>query len=248
MRNSRKVAAASPGYFATWYTNNSPLANSLTGYWKLNEVSGDALPSVGASTLTDTNTVTSNPGKVYSLARQFTIANSELLTAADTAAVSTGDITFWAAAWFYLDAKPALAQQAILTKGYGTGAQAEYLLYYGTTPDSCMWGVSDDGVTLNTALTFGGAVSLSTWAFVLVYHNATTNTFGGSVNNSNLSATAWTTGVRDGTGDFRIGGDDTPVTPTNYFGGRIGPVMFGKSYMPTQQDVAFLYNNGLGRP
>ena len=58
--------------------------------------------SVGANTLTDTNTVGATTGKV-SGARDFELSNSEYFTIADNAALSVGDVAFTVAAWVNLE-------------------------------------------------------------------------------------------------------------------------------------------------
>ena len=66
--------------FSFWKTSasGSSLLTGLSDYWKLNEVSGTRADSTAnAQTLTDNNTVTSNPGHVSTPAAQFTAANSE---------------------------------------------------------------------------------------------------------------------------------------------------------------------------
>lgn len=57
------------------------LLNNLIAYWPGNEFNGNALDlHINALHLTDVNTVTSNPGLVYPLARQYTAANNEYHT------------------------------------------------------------------------------------------------------------------------------------------------------------------------
>jgi hypothetical protein len=87
---------------------------SLVAYWRLDEASGNATDTKGSSTLTDNNTVTSAAGKI-STSRQFTAANSEFLSIADNAALSTGNIDFWIGGWIYNDSLS--GQRMIASKG-----------------------------------------------------------------------------------------------------------------------------------
>ncbi len=77
----------------------------LVSYWKLDEVSGSRADSYGSNTLTDNNTVTSNPGQggnLGTVAAQFTAANSEYLSAIDNAGLSPTAAAS-VQAWVYLD-------------------------------------------------------------------------------------------------------------------------------------------------
>src|SRR3990167_8622771 len=65
---------------------NGTLETNLSEHWNLDETSGSRIGSFANKSLTDNNTVTSNPGKI-SNAGQFTRVNSEYLSIA----VDTGD-------------------------------------------------------------------------------------------------------------------------------------------------------------
>src|SRR4051812_43478016 len=85
----------------------SPLLTNLASYWKLEEASGTRADEIGSQTLTDNNTVTQAVGKLGNAA-QFTAANSESLSHADSATLSLGaDQDFTLGAWVYLDSKGA---------------------------------------------------------------------------------------------------------------------------------------------
>src|SRR3990167_5194084 len=68
----------------------------------------------------------SDVGAMAGGAGQFTAVNSEYLSIADNASVSTGDIDFFWAGWVYLDTKASI--QGIASK-YATNQQEWYLRY-----------------------------------------------------------------------------------------------------------------------
>src|SRR3990167_7878478 len=112
------------------------LRNSLIGYWKLDEASGNRADSFSSNTLVDFNTVTGNPGPSgkISLASQFTRANSEALTLADNTGMSMGaGLRMSACAWAYMDSEPA-AGMCVLSKWQGGGAR-EWGLYRNNAND-----------------------------------------------------------------------------------------------------------------
>jgi hypothetical protein len=110
------------------------LSSGLVGYWKLNESSGTRADSSGdAYTLSDWNTVTSNPGK-FGNAGQFTRANSESLYVADNANLSmTGDYTV--SGWFYQDTTTS-GDRALFGKGDVFGSKREFYVLR-TSPGTC---------------------------------------------------------------------------------------------------------------
>ncbi|HCR92557.1 MAG TPA: hypothetical protein DIU47_01195, partial [Candidatus Pacebacteria bacterium] len=231
------TTCASPSNFTT--DTNRTLNTNLISYWKLDETSGSRTDSVGSNTLTDNNTVTSNPGKVGN-AGQFIAANTEYLSITDNAALSTGDIDFTFSAWVYMDSLSTDTQ--VLGKWSASAGQYEYLLERGSA-NKFRFYVSSDGSTYTSvqAATFG-AMSANTWYFVVAYHDSVNNTIGISVNNGAFDTVAHTTGVRDGTAQFDIGALAAGSFP---FNGRIDEVGFWKKVLSTQE-ITDLYNSGNG--
>lgn len=225
-----------------WYLSGTAFANSLVGYWKLDEASGNAIDYVGSSTLTDNNTVTSNTGIIYALAREFVIANSESLSVADNATLSTGDIDFWAGVW----ARPAsvtAVTSTIIGKWTTGGNQREW--HVNQQNAGVNFQVSPDGTSTGvTTVSAAGVLAVDTWVFLMAYHDSTNNLLGLSVNGAAFSTAAHTTGAIDGTSTFRIGAHSAG---TSFFGGRIQAAYFGKSYIPSDSDASYLYNGGAGR-
>jgi hypothetical protein len=194
---------------------------------------------VGGNTLTDNNTVTQNPGKINNAA-QFTADNSEYLSHIDNAALSTGDIDYSIAAWVYLDSKP-VADMHLVDKS-SIGGNFEYRLAYIKAADRFRFYVSGDG-TASTSITANslGVPSLSTWYFIMAWHNSVANTINIQINNGIVDSASYASGSFDGTSQFRIGRGLT----SNYLDGRIDEVGFWKRVL-TAAEITALYNSGNG--
>jgi hypothetical protein len=217
------------------------LAVSLVAYWKLGETSGNRADSVGANTLTDTNTVTYDTGIIGNAAK-FTAANSEHLTIADNAAVSTGDVDFTIACWLKLADPDTGANEYMFGKGSSSGAENtfEYWLRYVESSSKMQFSVGNNVTVL--ANTFG-VVTLGTWIFVVCWHDATANTLNIQINNGAADSAADTGIQAENTNALSFGrpGEYDGV----YYGGLIDEVGFWKRVL-TGEEKTYLYNLGVG--
>jgi hypothetical protein len=239
------VLGQGSGGAVPWYQSGSALANSLVALWKLDEASGTRADSKGSNTLTDNNTVLSAAGLVYPLAADLVAANNEYLSIADNAAISTGNIDFWLAAWVRLASKPALAPIAFKWSQAGGTAREYGLSYIGGGTDrfalSVSNGTSQDTLSANTF----GSPSINTWYFLFARHVASESKTYLSVNGGAEDSQSLGFDIADSATGLAIGSYSNGLS--SWFDGRIGPVALGKNYAPTAQDIAFLYNGGSGR-
>jgi len=230
-------------------TDGSALTTNLISWWNLDELSGTRYDSHSTNHLTDNNTVTQAVGIAQSVARdtnfaaQFTAANSEYLSIADNATFSTGDIDFWIAGWVYLDA--VAANQGLVTKDAGANNR-EYGAYYNIA-DGIRFYVFHDGTTIKET-PGAGILTAGTWNFFIGWHDSVNNTVNIKVNNGTTQSSAHTTGVFDGTAALELGRFAT----SNYLGGRLDSVAFGKSPSGGIASVisainTSLFNNGRGK-
>lgn len=221
--------------------HRSSLYSSLVSFWRLEEASGTRNDSYGTNNLSDNNTVTQTTGKINNCAL-FTAANSEYLSIADNTSLSLGDVDFTATAWVYLSSKT--NPMTILGKTGSTAATIEYAVSYSKASDRFVFTVrntADNANTTATANTFGSPFT-STWYFIVVYHNSSTNFIGISVNNGAFDTAATSGGVKDGTNAFVIGANATPAT---YFDGRVDSVGFWKGKVLSSAEITNLYNNSI---
>lgn len=210
--------------------------------WNLDEASGQRNDSVGSNHLTDNNTVTQAAGKVGNAA-QFTAANSEYLSIADTAALSTGDIDFTFTAWVYLDSK---ATSILVSKSEGAIGKEEYNILYAGTPDRFQFQIADAStVAVGTVSADNlGSPSTATWYFIVAWHDATANTVNIRVNNGTADSAA-TTGVpTDTAARFTLGAYAWNLSA--YVNGRQDAVGLWKRKL-TDAEQSYLYNSGNGR-
>lgn len=228
----------------------------LVEHWRLDEVSGAALPAYGANTLTDNATVTSNPGKISPLARQFTAANSEYFSIVDNAGLSIGDIDFWWSVWVWFDSKPGAGPVwGIVDKGDNNSPfETEYSLRYNNNGSVDRFDFSILHSTVQktvTANTFGGP-STSAWYFVMAYHDSINDLLGISVNGGafDTAATA-ATAPGDTALPVTVGARNGGVA-TTFWDGRIQALSFGKNppggIAGLRSEIRDrLYNGGDGR-
>lgn len=211
------------------------LKSSLISYWKCDEASGNLLDAHGSNELTDTNTVTSDTGKIND-ARQFTAANSEYFTIADNASISTGDIDFTFAAWVYLDSKA--ANRRIIAKT-DNGSNTEYQLTYRQSVDRFDFYIANGtiGVEANNL----GSPSTATWYFIVAWHDSVANTMNIQVNNGTAdSGATGGTGPTDTAQDLQVG-----RLASEYMDGRIDEIAFWKRTLSDSERTQ-LYNGGSG--
>lgn len=204
------------------------LLNSLIAYWPGDEASGNLIDAhTNGLDLTDNNTVTNNPGVVYSTARQYTRANSKCHTRpGDDALLSTGDVDFTFAQWLYMDSKPASSMYSI-TK-WNTDPDNGYIIGWHQAGDRMKLYVSDDGIAAQSvAANNHGSPSLTTWMLLICSHDAVNNQLTIQVNNGVTDSQAHATGVYDSTARFAI--SVLLYVTANYWDGRIGPTAFWKS-------------------
>jgi len=222
------------------------LTNSLQAYWKLDEASGSRADSHGSNTLTDNNTVTQAAGKIGNAA-QFTRANSEYLSIADNAALSTGNIDFTVAAWVYLDSKPAGDFLYIATKSSTVGPVVEFNLYYNVaTVDRFVFEIFNNPPSISRVATANnfGAASLGAWYHVVGWHDSVNDLVGISVNAGTANTTATSgTAPGDTAGAFELG--RYGALASRYHNGRIDEVGFWKRVLTADERTA-LYNGGAG--
>jgi len=178
-------------------------------------------------------------------AAQFVAANSEFLSIADNASLSTGDIDFSIWGWFYLDSKA--SSMGLAAKWNITGDQRAYLLQYVSSSDRFRFVVSSDGtggtVTAEAADNLGSP-STGTWYFIIGWHDAGSNTLNIQVNNGTVDSASYSSGVFDSTAGFAIGSNHggASVAP---FDGRGVSVGFTKKVL-TSAERTFIFSDGDG--
>jgi len=224
------------------FASSSTLNTGLVAYWKMDEASGTRADDQGSNDLTDNNTVTSNTGKIGN-AGQFTAANSEYLSLADNADLSTGDIDFTFAMWVYGDTLASGADfRGIISKW--EGSNQEYILQNNGVTSRLIWSVGSSGSNRTdlTASSFG-APSTSTWYFIVCGHDAANDQIFISVNDGTVDTASHSGGVFNGASAFEIGHHQQGF---QYWDGRVDEVGFWKKKL-SAAEITELYNAGAGK-
>jgi hypothetical protein len=215
------------------------LTDNLIAFWELEEASGTRVDAHGTNDLTDNNTVLQGTGKVVSCA-DFERDNTEYLSRADNADLSTGDIDFTIAAWVTLESFT--AAHTVWGKWGSTNGVREYWLYCWTNLDRFQFTVQDgDGAVNADAL---GAPSTGTWYFIVCWHDATANTVNIQVNNGTVNSVSYSFGIVDTTAPFHIGANAENGS-NHHWDGLIDQVGFWKRVL-TADERTELYNSGNG--
>ncbi len=195
----------------------------------------------GVNHLTDNNAVTSNPGKVGN-AGQFTRANTEYLSIADNADLSTGNIDFTIAAWVYADTSPNPGAFNVIASKENQPPN-EWTLGWVQSSNRIVFRIWNPGDLLLPANSLG-IPSTATWYFIVAWHDAAADTINIQINNGAVdSIGTGGAGPSDTTATFQIG--DIGLGSGNSWNGRIDEVGIWKRVL-TAQERADLWNNGLG--
>lgn len=227
----------------------SILAKVNTGsYWLMNETSGTRVDSVVAqgNDLTDNNTVGSAAGKVSANAASFIAANSEFLSHIQTSSLNVGNTSFTCFGWFWLDSKAATC--ALWNKFDSAINNSEYSMAYDQSIDRFkfrMFGTSFVDAVANSF----GSPSTGTWYFIAGSVAADpVNLVSISVNAGTVNTTSknFNNFPQAQGGTLKIGGSTGAFTS-----GRANGCGFfkgsGNAGLLSQEEVAYLYNNGNGR-
>jgi hypothetical protein len=236
---------ASPQKGGNAGTVGNSLYRDLRAYWNLDEASGTRAAAFQAASLslTDNNTVTQATGKIGSAA-QFTAANTEYLSVADSPALSFNNADFTIVAWVYMDAKPASGGIIVAKGTHNDATTVEYALRYnGTAFDRFRFLIGNGTSNIGVSSDNFGALSAATWYFVVAINDAAADTIKISVNDGSFN-TATQSGPIDGTNALRIGAN---TNDSLFWDGRIDAVAIYARQL-TAAEITYLYNSGNGRP
>jgi hypothetical protein len=218
-----------------------PIKTGLISYWSLGESSGNAVDSHGSNTLTQSGSPTSATGVVGNC-RGFN-GSTQLLSLTDNASISTGNINFSLQAWVRFLSKS--NYQIVFAKHNGsTNAGSEYLLMYDQPSDRLIWDVRYASGGASVSAANFGSPPINTWFLVHVWHDATNDQIGISVNNGTPNTVSHTLGVNDSTATFRLGA--VGVSPFWHLNGNLDEVAFWKKVL-TPDERTILYNGGAGK-
>lgn len=211
----------------------------LKAYWKLDELSGNAIDDKGANDLTDNNTVTTAAG-IIGTSRSFTAADNEYFSIADNADLAGGDVVIFVWAWVRHGALNPATTPGIMAKWPG-GGQNEFSLYADGNTQRYGFDVSGNGSdTITVTANSHGDPADEVWHLVMGWHDPILNTINIQVDAGTVDSTSHSAGVHNGTGEFTLGGIGTSFTWT----GQIDESGWTTRIWSAGERVAF-YNYGL---
>jgi len=228
----------------------SSLLTGLISYWRLNEASGAVREDThGTNDLTPSGVVP--PGQITGkvddggFAANFATP-SGVLFHIDNTDLSTGDIDFTIAGWFYISDKTAVRH--FVARWKEPGNQREYQIYYSPGNDRININVSSDGSNAPGVAANGfGSPPLNTWFFIVAWHDSVANTLNIQINNGSTDGIAHSAGVLNSTAQFQLGASTELSSISDFYHkGRIDAVGFWKKVL-TSTERAKLYCGGHGK-
>lgn len=209
------------------------LDNGLVSYWKLDEASGTRVDSKGGINLTSGLRVTQIIGEKVGNSAGF--SGSPVLQSSSSA-LQTGDTSFTFAGWFRINSNYI---QMPFGKTSTTASQREYRLQYHTSRRFDFEVYRPGGISSVTSTV---PLSIGVWYFVVMWHDATTNIVGISVNNTATTSATGGSLQPASSAPFTLG---TAVSATYDMTGRIDELGFWNRVL-TAQERTDLYNSGTG--
>lgn len=211
------------------------LADQFTNLWKADEASGDLLDAIGGVDLTAQNSPGSSTG-ILGGCRTFNGSNQYFSTS-NSALLSPGDTDWSFYAWFY---PTSFASNSQVFSKRNSNGNPEYNLWINTSGRP-VWGIGGTG----SDQTWGSAVSLNSWHLAVVFHSATSNQKGMSIDGSAFTAVSTSGAAATYSVPFRVGAKNSaPVI--EYFAGSIDEIGHASGYVPTNADAATIWNGGDG--
>ena len=171
------------------------------------------------------------------MAAQFTAANSEYLSIADNAALSLGDVDFTFATRIYLDSLG--TNQSICNKYGGTNWEFDINVI---TSNYIQFSYNSEGTTNNVLNSSPfGALSASTWYFVICEYDSTNDRMRIYINDTLANTRTSVTGAIDTNSPVQMGS----LAGAQYFNGRRECTGYWKRLLTAAEKTA-LYNNNVG--
>ncbi|MBI5295074.1 MAG: hypothetical protein HY869_06330 [Chloroflexi bacterium] len=214
-----------------------PGDGNLAGWWSLNEASGQQRnDSYGTSHLTPDGTVGSVTGQKGNAA-SFSSSPSGVLTRADNAAISTGDVDFTLVANFYLTNTSGVT--ILVNKGQnGNPNVQDYALIYSASTLIFRVGNGSTNAVVTSA-----AFTPNAWHTVFAWHDSVSNTINIQIDNGAVNTASYSSGAMDSTYPLSIGAHaDKSYT----FKGLVDEVSLYKRVF-SAYERSWLYNAGSGR-
>ena len=157
-------------------------------------------------------------------AAEFTAANSEYLSSADTASLSVGDIDFWGSCWAYADS---LGSTRVLMSKGNLNAYTTCAYNVEVTTAGTIIVYVGNGTSQGTNSGTPGAFTVGEWHHIFWWHDSVSNTLNHRLNGGATVSSSVSTGSYDEAFEFVLG--KWANYAGGYWNGAIDDVSFGKS-------------------
>lgn len=204
----------------------------IVAWWSMDETSGNRADSTGSYDLTDVNTVGYTSGLVGNAA-SFDSSNSEYFSS--SFAGCTGDNDFSVVGWLYSTDITKISQ---ILYDYAV-APNRTMFFRQQSTGSLLFSVSADGTTV-TNRGFG-SLSVNTWHFFFIYHDAAADEIGASLDDGSITTSSHSGGCHDNSLDITVS-DGSAVGWDGY----LDEIVWYDQVL-SSADVTYLYNSGAGR-
>jgi hypothetical protein len=218
---------------------DNALLTDLVDFWKMDQASGNETGSHASIVLTDNNTCGSTTGKINN-ARTFNGTN-ESFSAADSATLSTGDVSFYVALWVKWTST--VGDQTIIGKWTESGNQREWRIRKNAF-NGLDFFYSSNGTNSANVATGTGIITTGVWYFLEAWHSATANEVNIAYQGGSPTTLSYSSGVFDSTAVFEIGSKN--AGGAEFLNGAADEVYYRKGSIPSTADRAALYNAGSG--
>lgn len=208
------------------------LDDNVTAKYLLDEASGNRLPTIGPTTLTDHNSVLSGPGIISPLAAKFSAPSLEWLSNGGT--FDSGNVDWAMMILANLDDKA--GDYGLIDKWLDSINRNSFRLFYAVAPDRYSWWVSSNGsngVFVN-ADSFGSPVA-GVWNLIIMHHWADEDEIGIQIDNGPINRTSHSLGVHQNASQgFVLGAQQNHSV--NFLNGSLQQFRFFEGYKITDQD------------
>jgi Concanavalin A-like lectin/glucanases superfamily len=225
-------------------TPTPPDNTFLTGlyaYYKLDETSGGATDASGnGKTLSNFGDFIGTATGILNTARDFDgVSGTTLIRNANTTDFFCGSNPFSFSFWVKFDTLPLFNDVGLLNR-YEPFGQREYIVFLNASTHKITFNIdAGDGVHA-AGVAWGTAASLGTWYHVAGGWDGTNIKL--SVNAGTFVTAAWSTPMRNGGDNFKLGYEAQSLD------GKMDEFGFWISRSLTQTEIGQLYNNGAGLP
>jgi len=209
----------------------------LKTWWALNEVSGNALDSHGSNDMTDNGTVDSVVDGTLGRVRDFERTIPEFFSINDDADISMGDTEWTIGAFLYVNENTGIND--FIDKYSATNGM---LSYFSSDNDNMLFAVYGGG-SVGEVETANSSIAQTTWYMITMYHSATANEIGISINGGAYTTQATSGAVVNGAA---LGFGSRVTGSPNTFTGRMSRG-FKFDKVLTTDEALWLYNSGNGR-